>query len=1063
MTEHRASSEGGEAWGPIAWMADNSVAANLLMAVFIVGGLLMAPNIKQEVFPEVSLDIVSTQVAYPGASPEEVEQGVVLPVEEAVREVEGIKEVSSSAAEGMGTVNAELLTSADEQQVVADIKSAVDRIQSFPEDAEEPVTSTISNRRQVATVVIHGNVDRHTLKQLSESARDELLMDDNISVVETGGLPPPEISIEVSQEELRRYGLTLPQLAQTIGSSSVELPAGSLRTEGGEILIRTTERRKYAEEFRDVAVISQPDGTRVTLEDIADIRDTFDETDRSTYFNGERAVKVDVFRVGNQTPMDVSKAVREYVETQEEKGSAAVEYKVWNDQSEVYEDRMNLLVENSYLGLALVLLVLGLFLQIKVAFWTTLGIAISFLGAVLFMPALGVTLNMISLFAFILTLGIVVDDAIVVGEAVYTARSEGMGALEAAIEGTREVGVPVTFAVLTTVTAFAPLLFVPGVMGKFFVQIPMIVIPIFLVSLVECLFILPAHLAHSKPPGERGVLGAINRTQQRFSRFIESIIENYYRPFADVALRYRYVTLAVGISTLALTVGAIGGGFVKFQFMPKIEGDEITAGVQMPVGTPVEKTEEVTNRIVREAKAVIEEAEQAQGEDIDQGILAEIGTSQAIQRGPGPGQGDTGGHLTQVVVSLVSAGNRQISSREFTRKWRERIGRVAGADTVDFTFDIGPGAGDPVSFELRHEDTETLRRASSELAERLRTYQGVIDVSDGFQLGKEQLDLKLKPEARALGVTETLLAQQVRGAFFGAEVDRVQRGRDELRIYVRRPEAERASEWNLEEMMIRTPQGGEIPLSRAATIERDRASTEIEREGGARVVKVTSDVKSGVATGGEITSLVENEVLPQMMNEYPGLSYELGGEQQSQQEGLTALGYGFLFALLVMFSLMAIAFRSYIQPAVIMAAIPFGAVGAVAGHLLMGYNLSLISMMGLVALSGVVVNNSLVLIASVNDFRDGGSSPLEAARAGGVRRFRAIVLTSLTTFFGLAPMIFETSVQAQFLIPMALSLGFGVLFVTIISLLLVPALYLVVVDAKYAIGMGQKASESVNE
>ncbi len=1063
MTEKRPQSKG-EAWGPIAWMADNSVAANLLMAVFIVGGILMAPSIKQEVFPEVTLDIVTTQITYPGAGPEEVEQGVVLPVEEAVREVEGIKEVRSTASEGMGTVSAELLTGADEQQVLGDIKSAVDRITAFPEDAEDPVTSLASNRRQVATVVIHGDVDRHTLKQLAESARDELLLDENISVVSVGGLPPPEISIEVSQENLRRYGLTLPQLADTIAASSVELPAGSLRTEGGEILIRTTERRKTAEQFRDVAVISQPDGTRVTLGEIAEIRDTFQETDRATYFNGEQAVKVDVFRVGDETPMDVSEAVREFVDAREGKGSEAVEYEVWNDSSEVYEDRMDLLLENSYLGLALVLLILGLFLQVKVAFWTTLGIAISFLGAILFMPALGVSLNMISLFAFILTLGIVVDDAIVVGEAVYTARTEGMGALEAAVEGTREVGVPVTFAVLTTVTAFAPLLFVPGVMGKFFVHIPMIVIPIFLVSLVECLFILPAHLAHSKPPSERGVLGAINRGQQWVSRKIEQLIEQVYRPFVDLALRFRYVTLASGLALLAVTVGVVGGGFIKFEFMPKIEGDEITAGVQMPVGTPVDKTREITDRLVDEAQGIIEEAEQAEGgSDVEQGILAELGTSSAIQQGPGPGQADTGGHLTQVVVSLVASSQREITSREFTQRWRERIGQIAGADTVDFSFDIGPGSGEPVSIELRHENTETLRRAAERLAERLKSYEGVFDVNDGFQLGKEQLDLTLKPQARALGVTESLLARQVRGAFFGAEVDRVQRGRDELRIYVRRPEGERVSEWDLETMLITTPDGGEIPLEQAAYIERDRAATEIEREGGARVVDVTSDVNPDVATGGEITSTLEAEALPELLEEFPGLSYELSGEQQEQQEGMAALGYGFLFALLVMFSLMAVAFRSYLQPLVIMSAIPFGAFGAVGGHLLMGYNLSLISMMGLVALSGVVVNNSLVLISSVNDYRKDGKSPLAAARAGGVRRFRAIVLTSLTTFFGLAPMIFETSVQAQFLIPMALSLGFGVLFVTFISLLLVPALYLVLIDVKYLFGQAPHPSNEETE
>ena len=1033
-------------WGPIAWMADNSVAANLLMLIFIVGGLLMTAQLKQEVFPEVTLDVVTVAVPYPGASPEEVEQGVVLAVEEAVREVEGIDEVRSSAAEGVGTVSAELLTGTNAQQALNDIKSSVDRITSFPEDAEDPEVSLASNRRQVVTIVIHGNVDRHTLKRLADSAENELLLNPQISVVNVSGLPPPEISIEVPQENLRRYGLTLPQVSQRVAASSVELPAGSVRTEGGEILIRTTERRKVGEEFRNVAVISQPDGTRVTLGDIANIRDTFEETDRSTKFNGEPAVKVEVFRVGDQTPLEISDAVQEFVKEKNAQSSPQIQYETWDDSSEIYADRMNLLLENSYIGLTLVLLILGLFLEIKLAFWVTMGIPISFTGAILFMPWLDVSLNMISLFAFILTLGIVVDDAIVVGEAVYNARKKGMDLLEAAVEGTREVGVPVVFAVLTTVTAFAPMLFVPGVMGKFFVNIPMIVIPIFLISLVEVLFILPAHLAHSEPTSSEGFLGKISSAQGRFSDAVERFVENIYQPFADLLFRYRYVTLAIAFSFLIVTFGAIRGGLIKFNFMPKVEGDQTIASVQMPFGTPVDETRAVADKMVREAQTLLDEV--SPDRDISDGILAGIGASGIMDRGPGPGGGSTGSHLAQVVVSLVPAGQRDVTVAEFTKRWRQRVGRIPGADTLDFKYDIGPGTGEPVSIELRHDSTDVLHDAATDLAEQIRAFEGVFDVNDGFQLGKEQLDLKLKPQARALGVTETDLARQIRGSFFGSEVAREQRGRDELRIYVRRPKDERVSEWDLEKTLIRTPNGGEIPLDQAAYVSRGRANTQIEREAGARVVDVTADVDAEITTGSEITGKIESDILPKLLDEYPGLSYELSGEQQAQQEGISALVMGFTFALLVMFTLMAIAFRSYLQPLIIMTAIPFGIVGAVAGHFLMGYNLSLISMMGLVALSGVVVNDSLVLVAAINDFRKQGMSTLEAVRAGGVRRFRPILLTSLTTFFGLAPMIFETSVQAKFLIPMALSLGFGVLFVTVIALIIVPCLYLVLSDIK---------------
>jgi len=1071
MSEQPPSVGSSEVWGPIAWFADNSVAANLLMIILLAGGVIMAPQIKQEVFPEVSLDVVIVQVPYPGAGPEEVEQGVVLAVEEAVREVEGVDEIRSTSVEGRGVVEVELLSGNDSQEALNDVKSAVDRITSFPEDAEDPEVSLATNRRQVATVVIHGDVDRHTLKRLGEDARNELLAHQEVSVVELAGLPPPEIGIEVEQETLRRYGLSLPQLGARIAESSVELPAGSIDTSGGEILIRTTERRRRAEQFEDVAVISQDDGTRVTLGEIASIEDEFRDTDRASFFDGEPAVKVQVFRVGDQTPLEVADRVHAFVDERQNNSPEVVEYEIWDDQSEIYADRMSLLLDNSYLGLALVLVILGLFLESRVAFWTTMGIPISFLGAMLFMPALGVSLNMISLFAFLLTLGIVVDDAIVVGEAIFEKQSHGERDLASALEGTREVGVAVTFAVLTTVTAFSPMLFVPGIMGKFFKHIPLIVIPIFLVSLVEVLLILPAHLSHrnpfvdavaaavnfvstlparlfsSQPRGEEGYTNPIVAGQRAFSEGVERFVEEVYRPTAELLLEYRYVTLAASFSLLMLTGGVVGAGFIKFEFMPKIEGDRVIASVQMPAGTPVDRTRKVMDRLVDKGQEVLNESDSEKY--IGEGIMAELGVTGTFNEGPGPGNSTSGSHLTQVAISLISPGRREMSSKEFSERWREKVGEIPGADSVDYQYDIGPGAGEPVAIELRHEDTEVLRRAAGELARKMKEYEGVFDVSDGFQLGKQQLELELKPAGRAAGLTETDLARQVRAAFFGHEVAREQRGRDELRIYVRRPEHERKSQYYLKNMIVRTPQGQEMELQQAAKIHRSRAATSIEREGGGRVVDVTGDVDSSVTTGGEVTASLQEDVLPEMMDRIPGLSYELSGEQQERREAFDALKVGFAIALLVMFALMAVAFRSYVQPAIIMAGIPFGIVGAVVGHLAMGFNLSLVSLFGLVALSGVVVNDSLVLVTAINNYRrNEGMEPLQAVAEGGARRFRPILLTSLTTFFGLAPMIFETSIQAQFLIPMALSLGFGVLFVTVIALIIVPALYLVLHDVK---------------
>lgn len=1040
--------EPGEGWnkGPLAWFARNSVAANIIMLVFIIGGLVMASNVRQEVFPEVSLDVVRVQVPYPGAGPEEVEQGVILAVEEAVRGVDGIKEIRGTAQEGTGLVTAELLTTTDPNEALNDIKSAVDRITSLPQDAERPVISLLSNRRQVISLVIYGERDEKTLKGLAEEVRDELLQLDEVTVVELGGVRPPEISIEVPQDNLRKYGLSLPAIAERVRQASIELPGGGLKTEGGEVLVRTTERRERGVEFRDVAVLARPDGTRVTLEEIADIRDGFKDIDLHAYFDGRPAVRVDVYRVGDQTPLEIAGAVNEYTEQKQASLADGVSMATWNDRSEIYRDRINLLLKNAYIGLFLVLLVLGLFLDPKLAFWVTVGITISVLGAFLFMPALDVSINMISLFAFILTLGIVVDDAIVVGEAVYHQRSEGRGMLEAAVYGVREVAVPVTFSVLTTVVAFTPLLFVPGISGKFFVNIPLIVIPILLISLVEGLIVLPSHLAHGKKPRDKGLLGAVSKAQAKFSDGLERFVDGVYRPFAEYVFAHRYITLAASLALLIISIGFVAGGHIKFSFLPKVEGDQITGAIEMPFGTPVEDTERVKSTLVAAAYDVMEESV---GRDVlSRGIYAAVGQA-APQGGPGGGTPPTGSHIGFVQVYLTGAEGRAITTADFSRRWRDRVGEIAGVENLSFNFNIGPQAGSPVQIELSHRDDKILERAASRLAEHIDTYTGTFDVNDGFTLGKDQLDLKLRPEARALGLTESDLARQIRANFFGAEVARQQRGREELRIYVRRPERERTSEEDIENLLVITPNGGEIPLREAAYIDRNKSFTKIDRVEGRRVLSVTADVDETVATGEEITRSVVSDYIPELQADIPGLTYSIAGEQQERAESLGALARNFLVALLVMFAMMAMAFRSYTQPIVLMAAIPFGFVGALAGHLIMGFGLSIISMFGVVALSGVVVNDSLVLVAAINDFRrDEGMSAYDAVVAAGVRRFRPILLTSLTTFFGLAPMIFETSPQARFLIPMALSLGFGILFVTIIALVIVPSLYLALEDVK---------------
>ena len=1020
--------------GPLAWMAKNSVAANLLMLLLIVGGVLMLSRVKQEVFPEVELDAVLITVAQPGVAPAEIEQGIILAIEEQVRSVDDVKEVVSTAREGVATLRAELLLGTDSQQALNEIKSVVDRVPSLPEDAERPVISLASNRREVISLVVYGDKDERALRQLAEQVRDELLTDPKLTVVELDAVRRPEISVEVPQEQLRRYNLTLEQVAQAIRLASVDVSAGGVKTRRGEVLLRTTERRELGREFYDIVVLSRPDGSTVTVRDLGVVIDGFEESDRAAFFDGKRAARVIVYRVGDQTPLEISAAVNAYRERKLKALPEGVSLAVWNDSSEAYRDRISLLLRNAMQGLVLVLLVLGLFLEIRLAFWVTLGIPISFLGAILFMPWMDVSLNMISLFAFILTLGIVVDDAIVAGEAIYTKRQAGMGPLQAAIAGVKEVATPVIFSVLTTVVAFSPLLFVPGITGKFFKNIPMIVIPILLLSLVESLMILPAHLGHGKPPSERGFLGFVFRQQQRFAQLLERLIERFYEPMVRAAVRQRYLTMAAGLSVLILAGGVIGGGRIKFDFFPKIEGDLITANVALPFGASARDTERVMQHLIHQAQQSMEE----------------LGGQQALSRGLFAVLDTAGSHTATVSVFMVPLEQRQVTTTQLANRWRERVGELAGVDKLTFNFSTGFSGGSPVDVELSHPDQGQLELAAQALAQQLRGYNGLFDIDSGLSLGKEQLDFKLTPEARALGVTESELGRQLRSAFFGAAAGRQQRGRDELRVFVRRPQAERSSEYDVEQLMIRAPGGAELPLSQAAVMERGRSFTEIIRKNGKRLVHVTSDLDITKTSSAEVLGELRQRVLPELMADYPSLTYAFGGADQNRRESLGALRSGFMFALLVMFGMMAVVFKSYAQPLIVLFAIPFGVVGALGGHLLMGYDLSIISIMGIVALSGVVVNDSLVYIDAVNTYRREGATASEAVILGGVRRFRPILLTSLTTFFGLAPMIAEKSVQARFLIPMALSLGFGVLFVTLITLIIVPALYMVIEDGRRA-------------
>lgn len=1023
--------------GPLAWAAQNPVFANLVMGLLLVGGLLFALDIQQTVFPDIQPNQVTVTVPYPSAAPEEVEEGVILAIEQEIRGIEGIERIRSTAAEGRGLVVAELFTGTDRDRARTDIEAAVSRIVTFPEDTEEPIVQVPDPQVQVLSLIVAGEVPVLTLRQLGEAFRNELLRHDNISLVELSGIQVPVMSIGVSQENLRRYGLTLGEIAGRITRTSVDLPAGEIDGASGDIRLRITEERETVEEFAAIPIISLPDGSRVRLGDIATIEEDFRLDEQAAYLNGTPAIRLDVFRVGKQTPIEVSAAAHEFVERQRKLLPDSIQLMTWDDSADIYADRMGLLVRNGSLGLALVLLVLGLFLMPQLAFWVTVGMAVSFLGAFLFMPIFDVSLNMISLFAFLLALGIVVDDAIVVGEASYRHRSMGLEPLDAAIAGAREMATPVTFAVFTTVIAFSPMLFVPGTAGDFFRNIPLIVIPILLLSLFESFFVLPAHIGHAR----QGRSNRLTRFQKRFAEGLERFIGNRYLPFARRAVELRYLTLALGLALLMVAGALVTSGRISFTFMPDIEGDIVTASLEFPFGTPSSRTREAIERLVSAAQAVDEELD---GQS--RGVFAQLG--QLGGEDPtGAGSTEAGSHLAYVQVALAAAGEREFDSGTFANRWRERVGEIPGVRTLDFNTDVGPTTGDPISVELSHRDIDVLENAARELANELEGFQGVFEVDDGVELGKEQLSLSLSPAGYAEGLTPRDLAQ-IRAAYFGAEAERQQRGRHELRIYVRYPEAARSTEHSLRNFLVRLPEGGEMPLDQAAILELGRSPTSITRTDGRRTLRVTADVDLQTTTANEVVAELQQNALPQLIREIPGLDYRLAGEQQDQADALQSLGRGMLLALFAMYALMAVAFRSYIEPLLVMFAIPFGIVGAILGHLVMGFNLSLISLLGLVALAGVVVNDTLVYIIAVNKLRREGLSATDAVVEGGGRRFRPILLTSLTTFFGLAPMIFETSLQARFLIPMAISLGFGVLFVTVIVLILVPASYRIVEDGR---------------
>lgn len=1036
--------------GFVSWFAENHVAANLLMMFVLLAGIVTAITMKMEVFPESTLDQISITIAYPGASPAEVEEAVIRRIEEKVAGLSGIKQIDSTAREGSGTVNLEVMKDWDLKSLLDEVKAEVDRITTLPEEAEKPVVRERIRQIFVIMLAIYGDASEATIKYLAQKIKDDITSLPGITLAQISGLRESEIHIEVSEKTLRQYGLTLGQIATAVRQGSLDLPAGSIKTSGSEILIRTKGRRYHAADYQDIAVIARADGSKVTLAQIADLRDGFEDVDRFARFEGKPAAIIQVYRVADQRALDVAEKVRKYVEKIKDTLPAGLEIKITRDMTTMLRGRLSLLVKNMTIGLILVIAILGLFMNMRLAFWVTLGIPISFAIGLWFMPRLDVTLNMMSLFAFIMVLGVVVDDAIIVGENIFRKQEEGYPPLRAAVEGTLEVGRPVIFAVLTTVAAFYPLLLGSGRMGRVMSNIPIVVILVLLGSLLECLAILPAHLARSKtalPMTQRK-----RRKEKLASRWLKAFVRGPFSRFLGFCIRWRYMTTAFSIAILLLAVGVWQGGWIRFTFFPRVEGDTMTCTVTLPAGVPVDRTIGVVTHLERAARKALGDLDKKRPKGsppLIESIQSIIGS--AGGHGPGSGAAQVGGHVAQVIVRLIESEKREMSTFQLGRIWRKEASPIPDVESATFAM-FHFRSGNPIEVHLSLDNRDQLISAVDTLKLELNEYPGVFDVADNFLAGKPEMQLKLKPAARTLGLTLEDLARQVRHAFYGAEALRFQRAQDEVKVLVRYPDSERQSLGHLEKMRIRTPEGSAVPFSQVAQVKMDQGYASIQRTQRRRVIHVTANVNEDAANANEIRMDLERRVLPQLQANFPALRYTMEGEGKNQRESMEDVVKGFGIALFCIYALLAIPFRSFTQPIIVMAAIPFGFVGALLGHMLLGYNLSVVSLFGMVGLAGVVVNDSLVLIYATNSIRDKGATAIEAVTQGAALRFRAIILTSLTTFGGLTPMLLETSRQARFLTPMAVSLGFGVLFATFVTLLLVPCGYVILDDLKEFLG-----------
>ena len=1044
------------------WSVNNRVAVNLIMMFIIVAGLLTVMNMRREMYPQFALDMINVSVPYPGASPAEVEEGICIKIEEKIKGIENISRTYSSSREGLGSVTVELDKGADVQKIMDDIKNEVDLIETFPAEAEDPIITEIINSNPAITVAVYGDVSEKRLRRTADRIRDDLVDTGPISLATLVGVRDYEIAVEVSEENLRRYGLRFDQVVQALRTGSLDLPGGTIKTDHGEFIVRAKGQLYTGKAFEDLPLITDADGAVVRLGQVATVDDGFEDTDIRARFNGKPAALVQVNRTSQEDVITISDTVQRYVAERRGRMPAGIQLATWFDLSTMVRDRIDLLLRNGFQGIILVFIVLALFLNLRLAFWVSVGSPVSFMGAFMVLDYNGETINMISLFAFIMTLGILVDDAIIVGENIFTHYGQGKSSGRAVVDGMGEVGGPVLMAVTTTVVAFTPLMFISGIMGKFISVMPRAVIAILIVSLGEALIILPAHLEgallRSRRASEKIGRTIHERIRQRIEKGLQFAIDRIYTPTLRYVVGNRYFTFSIGLGVLIISLGILRGGYVPFIFMPKGDSDWVIAEVNYPLGTPVETTAQTITYLEQQAFKL----NAAFSGQLDEGntlITNTYSLTGFIPRRDWKPQ-QIGGHCGEVWIEMISSADRpRLSVNTVINRWRSLAGEIPGLDQLSFfTIEGGP-AGSPIEIQLIGDDFRQIEQAAAELKEELRTYPGTYDIVDDFKPGKPERRFRIRDGAQSIGVTMSDIARQLRQGFYGEEALRIQRGKDDVKVQVRYAEKDRRSLYTIEQARIRTPDGRQIPLSQVAEADSSRAYSLIRRVDRKRVITVSSDIDEDVGNASTIVTDLKADFLPRLLNRYPGLRYDLEGQEKRTQESLQSLKKGFTLALMAIFLLLATQFRSYVQPVIIMMAIPFGLIGAIVGHLVMGLAFTIISIFGIVALSGIVVNDSLILIDFINRAHRNGMTVVEAVMESGRSRFRPVLLTSVTTVAGLFPLLLERSFQAQFLIPMAVSISFGLLAATLLTLLYVPALYLIVDDAvravKRRLGMGQ--------